>query len=72
MIFIYTARAECYTKGLTNLNSEFFLSQIGFRISVKEPSLPYYLLITRRSRLRFIPSQRYLRLCKIQTALSRI
>ena len=68
--------SECYTRGiftesLTGLNSEFFFSETGYFTSVKEPSLPYYLLIAEGRIVGCITYWRVIALCQMQTASSR-
>ena len=52
-------------QSLTGLNSEFSFSKASCHSKVKEPSLPYYLLIEGRRIVRFIPFPRVLELWEI-------
>ena len=59
------------SKFLSNLNREFFFSLTSCHTKVKEPSLPYSILIARWRIVGFIPFPKILALCEMQTALSR-
>ena len=60
------------TRGLTNLNSEFFFNKTDCHTEVKEPSLPNYAPIAGDRIIGFIPFPSVVALSELQTASSRI
>ena len=72
-----SAQAGCNTRSifkwsLTGLNFEFSFSQTGYLTTVKEPSLPYYLLIVEGRIVGFIPLPKELAQYEMQTDSSKI
>ena len=61
-----------FKRSLSGLNSEFSFSQTSCLTKAEKPSLPYYLPITERRIIGFIPFPRVLVLCETQSASSRI
>ena len=65
-------RGYIVKRNLTCLNSEFSFSQSGCHTKVKDPCLPYYLLIVGGRIIGFIPFSKVLAFCEMQKASSRI
>ena len=61
-----------FKRSLTGLNSEFSFSLTSCLTRAEEPSLPDYLPIAGGRIIGFIPFQRFLVLCEMQSASSRI
>ena len=64
-------QGEFFKRSLAGLNSEFSFSLTSCLTKAEEPSLPYYLPIAGGRIIGFIPFQRVLVLCEMQTVLSR-
>ena len=56
----------------TGLKWEFFFSETTCHTEAKEPTMPYYLLITEERIVGFIHFPRILVLCEMQTSWSRV
>ena len=61
-----------FKRSLTGLNSEFSISKTSCLTKAEEPGLPYYLPIAGGRMIGFIPFQRILVLCEMQSVSSRI
>ena len=74
---IFLPQAVCgkrsiFKQSMTTLNSKFSFSLTGCNTKVKEPSIPYYLLIAGERIVRFILFPRLFAQCEMQTASFRI